>query len=228
MKVVRAAGVAMIASVLAVGLVACGKSESQKQGEETKKALEQASKNAEQAGKSASQAAESATKGLEQFAKGLEGMASALGGAKAVEPVSFKELYAVFTPLDGWEMGKPTGEKLTNPFAYSQAKVKYRKDDAEIETTITDSGFNQLIVAPFSIFLTSGYEKETEHGYEKSVKVAGFPGWEKWDGSDKDGELNAFVNKRFLVQFEGNHLTDTKVLYQLAEASNLAKLVEIK
>jgi hypothetical protein len=228
MTVVRATGVVLIAGALAAGLVACGQSAAEKQAEETKKAIEQAAKNAEQAGKSAGQAAEQATKGLEQFAKGLETMAGALGGAKAVEPVSFKELYTVFVPFDGWEMGKPTGEKLTSPFAYSHAKVTYRKDDARIEATVTDSGFNQLLIAPFSIFLASGYEKETEDGYEKSVKVAGHPGWEKWDGGGKDGELNAFVNKRFLVQFEGDHLTDTKVLYQLAEASNLAKLVAMK
>jgi hypothetical protein len=228
MNVVRATGVAVMVGVLAASLVACGQSAAQKQADETKKALENASKSAEQAGKSAEKTAEQAAKGLEQFAKGLEGMAGALAGTKAVEPVSFRELYGVFVPFDGWEMGKPTGEKLTTPFAYSHAKVTYRKDDARIEATVTDSGFNQLLVAPFSIFLTTGYEKETEDGYEKSVKVAGFPGWEKWDGGDKDGELNAFVNKRFLVQFEGDHLTDTKVLYQLAEASNLAKLVEIK
>jgi len=29
------------------------------------------------------------------------------------------------------------------------------------------------------MFLTAGYEKETERGYEKAVKVGEFPGWEK-------------------------------------------------
>ena len=218
---------ALIAA-LATGAAACGQSSGQQQAEERKKAIEQATRNAEEAGTAAGKTAEQAAKGLEQFAKGLDNMAGAIRGAKAVEPVSFKELYTVFVPLDGWEMGKPTGEKLTSPFAYSTAKVTYRKGDARIEATVTDSGFNQLLFAPFSIFLAGGYEKETEHGYEKSVKVAGHPGWEKWNGRAKDGELNAFVDKRFLVQFEGDHLADTKVLYQLAEASNLAKLIDIK
>ncbi len=91
-----------------------------------------------------------------------------------------------------------------------------------------DSGFNQLLVAPFTMFLTAGYEKETESGYEKSVKVAGNPGWEKWDTNGKDGQLAAFINKRFLVQFEGRQIDDTKVLYQLAQASNLTKLESLK
>ena len=71
------------------------------------------------------------------------------------------------------------------PFAYSQAKVKYRKESQEIEVSVTDSGFNQLMLAPFSLFLTSGYEKETENGYEKSAKVAGYPGWEEWNSKSE-------------------------------------------
>jgi hypothetical protein len=239
-KGVRVTGTAlMLVAALAAG--ACGKSEAEKRAEETRAALEKAAKDAEAAGKSAAaaagksadQAATDAAKGLEQFAKGLGGMAGALAGAttkdgKPVEPVSFRELQGIFVPFDGWEMGKATGEKITVPFAYSQAKVKYRKEGQEIEVSVTDSGFNQLMLAPFSLFLTTGYEKETEDGYEKSAKVAGYPGWEEWNGKRKDGEVNAVVNKRFIVKFEGDGLEDTKVLHQLAEASNLTKLASLK
>ena len=231
-KVVRVAGVAlMLAAAVAAG--ACGKSEAQKQAEETRAALEKAAKDAEAAGKSAgAAAANDAAKGMAQFAKGLETMAGALAAkgadGKPVEPVSFRELQGIFVPLDGWEMGKPTGEKITVPFAYSQAKVKYRKENQEIEVSVTDSGLNQLMLAPFSLFLTSGYEKETENGYEKSAKVAGYPGWEEWNSKNKDGEVNAVINKRFIVKFEGDGLDDIKVLHQLAEASNLSKLASLK
>ncbi len=214
---------------------ACGKSEAQKQQEEAAKQIEQASKQAEQAskqmeqaGKHADQAADQAAKGLEAFAKGLQGMAANGPDGKPVDPVSFHDLQTVFVPLDGWEMGKATGEKMSMPVSYSQAKVTYRKGDASIEASVMDSGFNQLLVAPFTMFLTAGYEKETESGYEKSVKVAGNPGWEKWDTNGKDGQLAAFINKRFLVQFEGRQIDDTKVLYQLAQASNLTKLESLK
>lgn len=210
--------------------VACGKSESQKRQEEAQKQLEVAAKHMEDAGKQAGAAAtESAAKGLEAFAKGLGGLAGATGAdGKPVEPISFKELQTVFVPLDGWEMSKPTGEKMTSPVSYSQAKVRYHKGDASIEVSVMDSAFNQLLVIPFSTFLTAGYEKETEDGYEKSVKVAGNPGWEKWDTSSKNGELNAFVNKRFVVQIEGHRVDDTKTLYQLADAMPLAKLADLK
>jgi hypothetical protein len=231
-KVVRVAGAAlMLAAAVAAG--ACGQSEAQKQAEETRAALEKAAKDAEAAGKSAgAAAANDAAKGMEQFAKGLENLAGAIAAkgadGKPVEPVSFRELQGIFVPLDGWEMGKPTGEKITVPFAYSQAKVKYRRESQEIEASVTDSGLNQLMLAPFSLFLTSGYEKETENGYEKSAKVAGYPGWEEWNSKSKDGEVNAVINKRFIVKFEGDGLDDIKVLHQLAEASNLSKLASLK
>jgi hypothetical protein len=228
---------------------ACGPSEAQKQAEETKKQIEQAQKQAEEAAKKAEQAGreagqqagkagqeagrnaqeamQQASKGLEAFAKGLQGLSAGSDG-KPVDPVSFRELQTVFVPLDGWEMGKPTGEKMSVPVSFSQAKVTYRKGDARIEASVMDSGFNQLLIAPFTMFLTSGYEKETENGYEKSVKVAGNPGWEKWESAAKNGELATFINKRFLVQFQGNQIGDMRVLHQLADASNLDKLASMK
>jgi len=233
---------------------ACGPSESQRQAEEAKQQIEKAQKQAEEAAKKAQEAAQQATsdatkaaneagkdagknaqeamaeggKALEAFAKGLQSMAATGADGKPIDPVSFKELQTIFVPLDGWEMGKPTGSRMTMPVSYSQAEVTYRKGDARIEATITDSGFNQLLIAPFSMYLTSGFERETESGYEKSVKLAGNPGWEKWDSGARDGELAAFVNKRFIVNFKGRHIDDTKVLYQLAQASNLVKLTSLK
>ena len=81
-----------------------------------------------------------------------------------------------------------------------------------------------MLIAPFAMMLTSGYEKETENGYEKSVKVGEFPGWEKWNSAGKDGELNAIVNKRFMVQVEGRNIDDPKTLHDLLAATDLKKL----
>jgi hypothetical protein len=233
----------VLALAMATASTACGPSDSQKQADEAKKQIEQAQRQAEEAakkaqqagkdvgreaGKDAQQAVAEASKGLEAFAKGLQGLAATGSDGKPVEPVSFHDLQAVFVPLDGWEMGKPTGEKMSVPVSFSQAKVTYRKGDARIDATVMDSGMNQLLIAPFTMFLTSGYEKETESGYEKSVKVAGNPGWEKWESTNKNGELSTFINKRFLVQFHGTQIGDIAVLHQLADASNMAKLASLK
>jgi hypothetical protein len=208
-------GVLAIAATLVAG--GCGKSsEDQKQ---------------EQAAKTAETGAAEAAKGLEQMAKGLEAMATgatAGSDAKSVDPVSFRDMQALFPDLQGWQKGKPTGEKMSSPFKYSQAEVEYTKGDSRISLKMVDSGFNQLLLTPYAMFLTAGYEKETSDGYEKSTKVNGEPGWEKWNSSGKDGELNALVGKRFLVQIEGQQIDDTKPLHELAGKVDMAKLSALK
>jgi hypothetical protein len=203
-----------------VGVVACGKSETEKQ-------LEEAAKQADQTAKTAEKASEQAAKGLEQMAKGLEAMASG-GNQKAVDPVSFRDLQAIFPELDGWTKEKPTGERMSSPFAYSQAEVRYTKGESNVALKIVDSGFNQLLLTPYAMFLQAGYEKETSSGYEKSVQVANQPGWEKWNTEGKDGELNALVGKRFLVTIEGNQIADTKVLHDIAGRMDMNKLAALK
>ena len=189
-------------------------------------------KQAEQAQQQAAQTAEKgaaeAAKGLEDMAKGLQALAGGGGDQKPVDPVSFRDMMALFPDIDGWEKAKPTGERMSSPFAFSTAQVAYTKGDARIEIKMTDSGFNQLLLTPYAMFLQAGYEKETSDGYEKSTTVAGQPGWEKWNTESKDGELNALVGKRFLVQIEGNDVDDAKVLHDVAGRIDMAKLATLK
>jgi hypothetical protein len=211
----RAGIIAVVAGVVAIWVSAgCGKSREEKAAEQTAQAAE----------KGAAEAA----KGLEQMAKGLGAMAGGTGDVKPVDPVSFRDMQALFPDLDGWEKGKPTGERMSAPFSYSQAEVTYTKGDSRIQLKMIDSGFNQLLLTPYAMFLTAGYEKETSDGYEKSTKVNGQPGWEKWDSSSKDGELNALVGKRFLVQIEGNQIDDTKVLHAVAGKIDMGRLAALK
>jgi hypothetical protein len=199
---------------------ACGQSQEQQQ--------------AETAAAEASKAAEGVASGAEEVAKGLEGLAKGFqelaqnADVKPVDPVSFRELQTAFGDLKGWEKEKPTGERMTAPVSFSQASVTYRQGDASIDAKIVDSGFNQILMAPFAMFLTSGYEKETQDGYEKSVKIGEYPGWERWNSDGKDGELNAVIGKRFLLTLEGNGIESTKVLYELAQATDMAKLASMK
>lgn len=214
-SLMRRVGIVALTVLLAAG--GCGKSSEEKQEE--------------QAAKTAEAGAAEAAKGLEQMARGLEAMAGGAAGggdAKSVDPVSFRDMQALFPDLDGWQKAKPTGEKMSSPFKYSQAEVEYTKGESRITLKMVDSGFNQLLLTPYAMFLTAGYEKETSDGYEKSTKVNGEPGWEKWNGSARDGELNALVGKRFLVQIEGGRIDDTKPLHELAGRIDMAKLSALK
>ena len=52
---------------------------------------------------------------------------------------------------------------------------------SEVTAKITDSGFNQLLVAPISMMLAAGYTKPSTEGVERSTTVAGYPAFDKWD-----------------------------------------------
>lgn len=220
----------VVAAALVLVAAACGKSEDERRAEAAAEEVKQAAAKFEEAAKKAAEEGETAgadeiARGLEAMAQGLASAASAVGGdGKAVEPIAFRQLQSVFPAIPGWRRGRPTGEKVSSPVAYSQAHVRYTRGKAQIELKIVDSGFHQLLLAPYSVFLTSGYEKATESGYEKSTKVGAEPGWEKWNAASKSGEVNAVVAKRFLVQAEGRGVEDIAVLHDVLERADLAKL----
>lgn len=218
-----------------VATIACGKSAAEKQAEEAAKQAQSAAdaiqKAADAAGKAAaSQGVAGAAQGMEAFAKAMQAAAGAAAGndGKPVDPVSFQQLQTVLPTMSGWEQEKPRGEKMTMPVPFSQTETTYKKGDSEVEVKIVDSAFSQLLVAPWAMFLTAGYEKQTSDGYEKSVNVAGNPGFEKWDTSSKNGELNLVVAKRFLVTIEGRDISDTKVLHEFASKVDAGKLASLK
>ena len=206
--------------------VACGKSEeekaAEKAAEETKEAAEALQKAAESAGAA----------GLEDFAKAMEGVAGAMSGTtpdgKPVEPVRFQELQAALPDVSGWQRGEPTGERMTSPVPFSQTEANYTMGDANVTVKVVDSAFSQMLIAPWSMFLTAGYERESSDGYEKSVVVGGNPGFERYNTAGKDGELNIVLAKRFLVTIEGDNIADTKVLHDFASKIDTGKLDALK
>lgn len=222
-------------AVALVAAIGCGKSEAEKQAEEAAKQAEKAAeamqKAAEAAGSAATaQGAAAAAQGMEAFAKAMQAAAGAAAGGdgKPVEPVSFQQLETVLPDVAGWQRGKATGEKMTIPVPISQTETTYTNGDAEVQVKIVDSAFSQLLVAPWATFLSSGYEKQTSDGYEKSVNVGGNPGFEKWNSDSKDGELNLVVAKRFLVTIEGNDIANANVLHDFASQLDTGKLAGLK
>ncbi len=215
--------------IVAVLTAACGKSEEQKQAEkaaeELKKAAEQMAQAAEKQGTAA------AAQGATDMAKAMQTMASALNtGAdgKAVEPVAFQTLQAQLPKVSGWEMSEPKGERMTMPVPFSQVETRYTKGDTSIEAKIVDTGFAQLLMAPWQMMLASGYSRETSSGYEKATTVSGNPAIEKWNKTSKDGEIDVLVGKRFMLSLQGNELSDIKQLQDFASNFNLSAIAAAK
>jgi len=159
----------LVAGTLIIS-VACGKSDAEKQADE-------AAANLEKASEALSKAAEG-TGSAEDLAAGMKSLTEALkGDGKTVDPVSFQSLEALLPSLSGWERDTPRSERMTSPVAYAQTEAHYSRGDASLDITITDSGFAQAVLAPFSMMDMMGMNRESREGYEKSVTLDGQPGF---------------------------------------------------
>jgi hypothetical protein len=214
--------------IAAMFTAACGKSEEQKQQE---KAAEELKKAAEAIGKAAAQTGTAAAAaGVGEAAKAMQNMAAAMSGGdgKPVDPIAFQTLQTHLPKVSGWEMEEPEGERMTMPVPFSQVETNYKKGDARIEAKIVDTGFAQMLIAPWSMMLASGYSRESSRGYEKATTISGNPAIEKWDKGSKTGEIDVLVGKRFMVTLEGNDLDDIKQLQDFATNFNFGAIAALK
>ena len=219
----------MLAMVAVVALSACGKSEQQKQAEQAAEDLKKAAETMAAAAEKQGTAA--AAQGANDMAKAMQSMASALStgsDGKAVEPVAFQTLQSHLPKVSGWEMDEPEGERMTMPVPFSQVETKYTKGETRIDAKIIDTGFAQLLMAPWSMMMAAGYSRESSSGYEKSTSLSGNPAIEKWNKSEKNGEIDVLVGKRFMLSLEGHDLADIKQLQDFASNFNLSAIAAAK
>lgn len=221
-------GLGAVALTLAAA-VACGKSETERRAEEAAKQMEEAAKKVEQGAREGGGSAEEIARGMEEMARGLAGAASALGGAegKVTEPVAFRDLMTLLPTLDGWEQREPKGERMTAPMAYASASARYTRGEAEMRLKLTDSALHQALLLPYAMITSGGFERETSTGYEKAVKVAGYPAMETWNARNRRAELTVIVGKRFVVNATGSRVDSAKDLHALVGRIDFAALQKL-
>ena len=69
-------------------------------------------------------------------------------------------------------------------------------------------------------------DKETEHGYERTVTLDGYKGLEKYDGKSKHGELKLLVGGRFIVDIDGRGVS-MQTLEQARKSLDLGALTAL-
>lgn len=209
---------------------ACGQSETEKQAEAVAKAAEETARAAE---KVADATAKQGAEATNDMAKAMQDMAAAFGGGKTadgkrIEPIAFQTLQSHLPKVSGWEMEEPQGQRMTMPVPFSQVETEYRKGDSRIELTIVDTGFAQMLIAPWSMMLAAGFSNETSDGYQKAANIGGHPAFEEWRTRDKDGTLNILVGKRYMVTLDGHDIADMQELHQFASAIDLGAIAALK
>jgi hypothetical protein len=217
----------VIASLLLLAVAGCGKSPEQQEAEKATAQIQQGAdavkQGVEQVARGAQQGSAQMAQGLQQMAQGLQTMAHNSGRV-----VDFEALKALLPEIDGWVKTDPRGEQVTLPVAMSRAEARYRKDDSSIELEITDTALSPLLLAPMSVFLSTGYSERSDAGFKRAAKVGGYPGFEEWNTDSRRGEVTVVVANRFIVQATGHDVQDLAAVRRVVESVGLAKLATLK
>jgi X-X-X-Leu-X-X-Gly heptad repeat protein len=217
----------IVMSVVLLPIVACGGSPEQAAREEAARNIEEGAEAmqqaAEQLADGAAQNAGELGAGMQQLARGFQQMAQG-----STTSVDFEQLQALLPTLEGWTQADARGEQLSMPVAYSRAEAVYHRDDSRIELEITDTALNQLLLAPMSMFLASGFSERSSEGYKRSAQIGGQVGFEEWNSESHRGEVTAVVANRFIVTAKGRGLTGLDPVRQAVESVDFAKLTGLE
>ena len=188
--------------LLAIGALACGKSDEQK-------AAEAAAAQLAELGKAIGTSA--AASGVAGADAAVAGTAALMAG-KATDAVDFRELKALLPEeLDHMKRTSANGEKNGSMgFTMSNAEGEYQTEDGNMSIRIQISDIGAMTgaaaMAAFA-WATMTVDRESGESYEKSTEVKGFRALEKYDRANKSGELSVLVAGRFSVEVSGNQVT---------------------
>lgn len=204
----------MLSCLILASGPACGGSQSEKQPEAGAAKTAQDTKPAQ--GTARGVGAQPATPAAQQLVQ------------SSVKAADFESLKTLLPDVDGWTKSDVRGEEVTEPVSYSRAQARYRRKESHIEFEITDTGLSQLLLAPLSVFLASGYAERSDDGFKRAVKIAGQPGMEDWNAKSSRGEVVVVVVSRFVVKAVGHDVEGIDPVRKVVEAVSFSSLGSIK
>ena len=155
--------------------------------------------------------------------------------AEKRESIDFRKIKELF-PADvgGIKRIEASGERnKLGEISITTAKATYGGGDEKspkIEIEIIDYGGAGIeMAAAAAMWANIEIDKDTDNGYEKTVKVGEgkHPGMEKWEKTEKHGDLQIFVGKRYIMHVQVQNMTAADTL-KVAAQFPLDKLAELK
>ncbi len=158
-------------------------------------------------------------------------LASNASAGEPVEPMDSAKLLP-FLPekVDGYVAEKPHGSTSTAMgFQLTEVSRAYHKGSEEADETVTvkltDGAGNQFFTAAHAAI--GEFKTENAEGYEKGLKLDGFPAIERYTYESQDGSLTVFVASRYLVEIDIDGL-DSKEMQVWWKKLDVKKLVSLK
>jgi len=157
------------------------------------------------------------------------GIPQMLGAPGQVKLIDSDDLKALLPDVAGYERKNTKGEQMSMGVAsFSHVETHYEKGDSIVTLEIQDTALSQVLLAPLSVFMASGFAEKSDDGYKKSTTIAGSPGFEQWEKEGKHAEITAIVASRFVVTGKGSEVDSPDVVRKIVESVNFAKLASMK
>jgi hypothetical protein len=157
-------------------------------------------------------------------------LAGSANAAEPVEPVDSAKLLP-FLPdsVEGFVADKPHGSTSTAMgFQLTEVSRVYHKESEDREESVTvkltDGAGNQFFTTAHAVVAES--KTENTEGYEKGLKLDGFPAIERYTYESHDGTLTVFIGSRYLVQIDVDGLDseELQAWWKKLDAKKLAAL----
>ena len=171
-------------------------------------------------------------KGLDDFVDNMKEAQKSMEEGKKYEVVDFRELKALLPEAIGdLKRTNAEGEKSgAMGFTVSKANADYNNEDysQRIDIEITDlsgaTGFAGMAAWGWAMV---DIDKETDTGYEKTMKYKGHKAFEKYNNQDQYGSIEVLISGRFMVSVNGNNVP-MAVIKSAADQIDFSKLEAMK
>ena len=143
------------------------------------------------------------------------------GEVDAKEVVSYQSLKELMpNSLLGMKRTNIEGQKSgMQGLSISTATAEYEEGNKEINVSIVDAGGSSLTLAGLAMWANTEFERESDEGYERTTEIEGYKAFEQYDKNNKSGQLSVLVDNRFVVNIEGDQISEDDLRKALNDIS---------
>ena len=174
----------------------------------------------------------SGIKSVDDFVDNMKEVQKNMEAGQNYEVVDFRELKELLPEsIDDLKRTSAEGEKTgAMGFTISKANANYDSEDysQSINIEITDlsgaTGFAGLAAWGWAI---ADIDKETENGYERTIRYKGHKAFEKFNSQDQYGSIEALIAGRFMLSVNGNNVP-IEMIKSAIDEIDISKLEAMK